>query len=491
MLKVAGGNLTGALQYQGTWNASTNTPTLVSGVGIQGAYYVVSVAGSTNLDGTTLWGVGDWAVFNGSIWQKVDGGSTGNFTSITVDANSSTDAVRITQTGSGNALLVEDSTNPDATPFVVDATGVVLIGTATKPAFNTHTLQQHGAVSAASSFTQGSWGINASFGVENSRLRSLSGAIGTQTAVTNGTVIGRERYYGDDGTTFIEAAQIQVLVDGTPGTNDMPGRLAFLTTADGASTPTERMRISSAGYVGIGATAASPANGLTRFGQSFTGNVNVNGVFQAGVIQSDVTSGVNGFYSALGTAAASFTLGSLSQYSAGQSSFGAGSSVTNQFGFRAESSLTGATNNYGFYGNIASGTGRWNFYANGTAPNYFEGNVTSNATITSKQAITTNNAVTVTANAGTVPVTSKLNTFTNSSAAAMTITLTTTNAVDGQQVMVRIYDFSNVAQTITWVNTENSLVTAPTTSNGSTTLPLTVGFMYNAATSKWRCIAFA
>ena len=62
----------GALSYQGTWNASTNTPTLTSSVGTKGYYYVVNVAGSTNLNGITDWVVGDWAVFNGSIWQKVD-----------------------------------------------------------------------------------------------------------------------------------------------------------------------------------------------------------------------------------------------------------------------------------------------------------------------------------------------------------------------------------------------------------------------------------
>jgi hypothetical protein len=62
----------GALSYQGTWNASTNTPTLASGVGTKGYYYVVSVAGSTNLDGITDWKVGDWAVYSGTAWQKVD-----------------------------------------------------------------------------------------------------------------------------------------------------------------------------------------------------------------------------------------------------------------------------------------------------------------------------------------------------------------------------------------------------------------------------------
>jgi hypothetical protein len=64
--------LQGDLNYQGTWNASTNTPTLTSSTGTQGYYYVVDVAGSTDLNGITDWKVGDWAIFNGSVWQKVD-----------------------------------------------------------------------------------------------------------------------------------------------------------------------------------------------------------------------------------------------------------------------------------------------------------------------------------------------------------------------------------------------------------------------------------
>jgi trimeric autotransporter adhesin len=74
MLKVAGGGggAAGAVSYQGTWNASTNTPTLVSSVGTKGEYYVVSVSGSTNLNGITDWVAGDWAIFNGTAWEKVD-----------------------------------------------------------------------------------------------------------------------------------------------------------------------------------------------------------------------------------------------------------------------------------------------------------------------------------------------------------------------------------------------------------------------------------
>ena len=65
-------SFTGGLSYQGSWNASTNTPTLVSSTGVNGYYYIVSVAGSTNLDGITDWQVGDWAIFNGTVWQKID-----------------------------------------------------------------------------------------------------------------------------------------------------------------------------------------------------------------------------------------------------------------------------------------------------------------------------------------------------------------------------------------------------------------------------------
>ena len=111
--------------------------------------------------------------------------------------------------------------------------------------------------------------------------------------------------------------------------------------------------------------------------------------------------------------------------------------------------------------------------------------------LTVPQIINTNNALTATANAATVPITSRITTVTNNSAATLTITMTTTSAVDGQMIIVRILDATAVAQTLTWINTENSSVSVPTTSNGSTTLPKTVGFQYNNNTTKWRCLASA
>jgi hypothetical protein len=82
--------LVGSTIYQGVWNASTNTPTLASGVGTNGYYYIVNVAGSTNLDGITDWKIGDWAIFNGGVWQKVD--NTESVTSV----NGFTGAVSLT-----------------------------------------------------------------------------------------------------------------------------------------------------------------------------------------------------------------------------------------------------------------------------------------------------------------------------------------------------------------------------------------------------------
>ena len=126
----------GALSYQGTWNASTNTPTLTSSVGTKGYYYVVSVAGSTDLDGITDWVVGDWAVFNGSVWQQID--NTDAVTSV----NGQVGAVVLTQTDisgtvptsrtltAGTGLTGGGDLSADRT-FAIDSTVATLTGTQT------------------------------------------------------------------------------------------------------------------------------------------------------------------------------------------------------------------------------------------------------------------------------------------------------------------------------------------------------------------------
>jgi hypothetical protein len=117
----------GAVKYQGTWNATTNVPTLASGVGTQGYYYVVATAGSTNLDGITSWAVGDWAIYNGTAWQKID--NTDAVTSV----NSLTGTVVLTASDvgaapatSGTSILYGNGTG--GTSNVTVGTGLTFAG---------------------------------------------------------------------------------------------------------------------------------------------------------------------------------------------------------------------------------------------------------------------------------------------------------------------------------------------------------------------------
>jgi hypothetical protein len=101
--------------------------------------------------------------------------------------------------------------------------------------------------------------------------RSGAASLGSNAAVVSGSRLGTLTFHGADGTSFIEAATVAGEVDGTPGTNDMPGRLVFSTTADGAASPTERMRISSNGNVGIGAVGVAARLAATSTGTDYAG----------------------------------------------------------------------------------------------------------------------------------------------------------------------------------------------------------------------------
>ncbi len=68
--KIAGGT-TGGINYKGTWDAETNTPDLLTAAPAKGDYYVVAVAGETDLNGITDWNLGDWAIYNGEAWEKI------------------------------------------------------------------------------------------------------------------------------------------------------------------------------------------------------------------------------------------------------------------------------------------------------------------------------------------------------------------------------------------------------------------------------------
>ncbi len=144
-----------------------------------------------------------------------------------------------------------------------------------------------------------------------------------------------------------------------------------------ASGDSDPFVIDAAGRIAIGATAAFSDSHKFAILGGLPSSAGVTAGFVLRVLVP--SSSTNNFISCLsniGTEAASYTVNSLEHYAAAQQSLGAGSAIGSQYGFVARDSLTGATNNFGFWSNIASGTGRWNFYANGTAQNYFGGQVT-------------------------------------------------------------------------------------------------------------------
>jgi hypothetical protein len=178
-------------------------------------------------------------------------------TSAVFNNSSSSNAVRITQTGSGAALVVEDETNPDSTPFSVQSDGTVLIGTDTPFVGSTSKLQCIGIARFRQSVDSSS-----ASGVSFDKSR---GTINSPQIVQSQDSIGSFDCRGFNGSDYVLNARIIVEVDGTPSSVDMPGRIAFYTR--GTTSLTEKMRINGNGNVVIGTTSPTQTlhvNGTVR-----------------------------------------------------------------------------------------------------------------------------------------------------------------------------------------------------------------------------------
>ena len=174
-----------------------------------------------------------------------------------VDGSAGTPALQGSDTNTGIAFgsdVILGSTG-GTERFRCDSSGRLLVGTSTARS------NFFGTTLSAVTQTEGTGGAagRGALSVINNDVsnnppyvllgRSGAATLGSNAAVVSGSRLGTLTFHGADGTSFIEAATVAGEVDGTPGANDMPGRLVFSTTADGASSPTERLRIASDGSI--------------------------------------------------------------------------------------------------------------------------------------------------------------------------------------------------------------------------------------------------
>jgi hypothetical protein len=186
---------------------------------------------------------------------------------LSIDAAASTGGAGVVYNAKGGGVSgthIFQTDNNERCRLTAD--GKLLVGTSTARAnFNNSTetsqLQVEGTTFDTSSISiTRNLAAGAGIGGGIRLARSGGSSIGSNTTVASGDGLGYIEFSGADGTEFVRGAAISAEVDGTPGANDMPGRLVFSTTADGASSPTERMRIGQNGHVNIGQTASGLEN---------------------------------------------------------------------------------------------------------------------------------------------------------------------------------------------------------------------------------------
>jgi hypothetical protein len=241
------------------------------GIGTTSTGEALQVAGNIQVQANGYVNAGSSAaeisLFAGGI--NVGSNRGGQIDLVGGNASSDTGIIRFrTGTGAGGTAQSERAR--------IDSSGRLLVGTssARTTLFNTAIappIQVEGTglgdrfLAAISSSSTGSRGG----GVVVAHQKS--GTLNGNTALAEQDSAGLVSFQGNDATNFIEAARIEVFVDGTPGTNDMPGRLVFSTTADGASSPTERLHINSVGQTMVNSAGTAAAPVISKVDDTNTG----------------------------------------------------------------------------------------------------------------------------------------------------------------------------------------------------------------------------
>lgn len=230
-------SIVGAVVYQGVWNASTNTPVLLSSVGIKGQYYKISVTGSTAIDGYTLWNAGDMIIFNGSTWDVIDGPS-----SEVVSVSGKIGIVTLTQSDITGLQTT-------STPTFAGLTAPTIIGTLTGNATTATTAANvlGGSVSATTGLFTGS--------VTAPRLIVGSGTalLPSLTFVADGA-LDTGLYWGGDGMMHFTNNGVY------SGTIFSGGHMTLVGTVTASS------------FIGSGSSLTGTASGLSVGGSAATVN---------------------------------------------------------------------------------------------------------------------------------------------------------------------------------------------------------------------------
>jgi len=199
-------NSIGALNFKGTWNANANTPTLASGVGTKGDYYVVGTAGTTTLDGISNWGIGDWATYNGSVWQRVEGGADLNGVNLTATGTVNFTGATVSDGGSVTTVDINGGTIDGTTQASGTINGPIAAG-GTWTAAATWTLPAHTLAGTVTSNNQSFSGTIANLGTVTT--------VDINGGTLDGTVIGGAARAAASTTTLDASSNVTLSTNGS------------------------------------------------------------------------------------------------------------------------------------------------------------------------------------------------------------------------------------------------------------------------------------